>query len=647
MEKRLSTFRVQGLNDATRLLVGAGAVAAVGIIAVKLLYLAIEFYYNRTLIEFAGARYITETQVDNIELFGHNLAALGASLLIVPLLFRRLHCRFTRVGAKALLAVGLYAISHTAVYQAQTLLLDSLVDRAGVRTQYNAYYLNIIRGLLARGDLVHPGIIPSPEDIGTRDKLMLAQLPLAAATDPQLIENVRTSGAAALENYLRERALREDFSPYWAKYLKARQGLDELWAGYRRLLTEAEKGLSNPDKEAAALYGELLKAGESRYEDYRKLSQAFATYRAKQSTSLPRFYAQLQTYFSSPTGARWRDVYVPLMEEMFGYQVRDENYWCDGNRCPGSSSYVRRQVEALWVRQFQSSSGGFVPGLAKADFLNHEAFRDALSEAAEQRGLSVPASAFSDLTAFVAAYRAAAEHAAASQARAEFDERTGIDVPPGLNAEEFASHPAVVAKFSSQLPEALQGHPLTYTKAEFFDRLWRPEAERRIQEAIAKSLPADPAVFDKPEWEETGRKAVKMMYILPLALFFSAAMGFLNAASALALVLAVVGISVYARVQARRGREARFSRTPVRAAMVGVASLSLALPLASDGLVLEDRPAAEHYYMQGMEERPVLFALLTWLNTSERFAHEAGTEIRANLPLSVSLRLDRAFLGAD
>lgn len=602
-------------------LVRAGALVAVLLFLAKGIYVAIELVYNHTLIEFVGSRYLTEQQVENIELFGRNLAATGMTLLLLPLfiaLIRRHLHGFRAWTTLALLVSGTYF----SVYKAQEAVIEHLAESAPAQARYDAYYLNMMRGLLARGDIVHERFLPARSEsaeLSYEDKLALLVLPLAVSGDSALIDQMRQEGATALSRFLREDALRSRFANDWEHYHQLQGSLVSLWGAYQQIVVAGQKASTTND--AATAYVRAYRQAADRYGSYHALSATYTTQTKLRLSerNMMVLRDRLAAYFAAPAKDK-NAKYVAATQDLFMYQPENPQRWCSETprRCPGDLAHIRKEAGAIFLAAFKRNTNGVPPGLSSDAFLRHPAVTKAVAQAVAAEGISLPASFDGTFSAFARAHQQAVKDRVQGELDRAMEPKLGQALPVGLDTRHFLQHEAVTA----MLPIELRGRPLFLDLEGFFRQVWAPAAEERIAAAQAGLLPGKADIFAEGEWKTVGTKAVKMLYILPLAMGLSALMSLLN----LATMLTAAAMLAYTVIR---------RQSPVRGMAVGATlGLLLAMPFllpggtnqAHAGVDLVGRYADDHSLVMG--------AGIDWLLQAEGLVYRLGRIAVDGLPVS-------------
>jgi hypothetical protein len=621
-----------------------GAYGAAALFAIKGIYVCIELIYNHSLMEFVGSRYLTESQIENLELFGRNLAATGLTILLLRPI-SRLSSRLARnrkrlpVGAVIIALAGLI---YGSTYLAQRQLVEYLASSASVEARYDAYYLNMLRGVLARGDVINRDILPerqADEGLTPEDKLTLVVAPLAVSGDKALIASMRERGFVALNRYLRDNALHTRFDSDWNDYRSAQQQIADLWSAYQKGVTRAADELDSVGPLAAESYTTAIERIDSTYESYEKQSEWFRRQVSKRMSkdAMNTFRVRLAAYFSAKQAnkpkAEIQALYLRATQPLFGFAPARSERWCDAfyenKLCPGSLERIEREARAIFDEAFRHHTNGLPRGLTRAQFIRHPAIGRIMADMAKPAGLVLPKNYKGTFPEYLAAFREKNRISLLEHLNSSLPETVG-DLPFGLDVDAFVQHEAV----RKALPDELRGYPLFLTMDDFFLKVWAPQAEKRIQDGLDGLLPGQIEKFDEGEWRENGIKAVKMLYVLPLAMSLSVVFSLLNIATMIGAVAAFTYTAIY-------------RRAPMRGIMfVAIFALAMFLPYVVSDVTRPNHVGFEQILKHASEAGPPAAVSTQWLIQGEMTTYRLGAGIVSRMSPAAQRMLSDRFGGA-
>jgi len=620
------------------------AVVLLGIFS-KVVYLLAEAYYNNLLIEFSASGAFGKLEAENIERLGHYLAATGMTLALIgiayPMAKRAWSIKSVNdlpIFKKVLVFLATVAILFFSSYHGQTALMDHLVSKATNEMRHDAYYLNMLRSLIARGDVEHSGIVPPRKNnvLTFEDKLILAEIPLAVFDDTGLIHRMKRNATSALKGYARERAYQDKFAEHWGEYRRFQTALIPLWDNYKKAINDSAVALNKQDDEADRLHDAYKQGLKAAHKKYKQVNSAFSKGVAKRTNdyNIGVLHAYLSLYFENTSDYFNRlENYNNAMKELFGYVVRNpEQTWCN-NGCPGDKAYLKQQATNIFIKQFKKATGGVAPGHSNFKAFKEDAgtIRSVLSKVPAKERLRFPsgAPALINQDSFIALYN----YNVAVRLKDALSSTLGsqkTSIGHGLNADTFFSDPGVLAHVNTKVPAAFRDVPLMLDKDTFFNQHWSKRVDIRIDDEIAKYLPESAAIFSNDEWYERGNNAVKLMYIIPIALLFSAGLFLINA-----VLVAFEVIKLASRINNKSVHRARYRFI--------VIMLVLLFPMILPVNLTDNREAVDAYMNKLSDERPALHYAVNWLNHAEAGVYYSGYIVTALLPDDTSEKLDNKY----
>ena len=523
----------------------AGAIASTLVIA-KIGYLLAELLYNRTLILFGSAPGISEAMARNVESFGQHMAASGATLLVLGLCLKRLRTSGEQKANAAGAAIGsAWFLSATIVvglgayvgsYGAQTLLIRALVSYSGDQSAFNAYHATIYQQMLVNG--MAPSGMPdnffaaNPDetrDLPYQTRAAMGLIPLALLDADDVINDMREDGRSYALRYARYRLYHDRFHEDYLEYRSAQKSIEEMWRPYRIAMLDAKRSTQLSMEQAREVIGAIYASASNRYVEYRNGEARFRKYILEprlRSSNIDELHRWLDRYFAGGEV----DSYSSQMTEYFGF-VPDESAWCSEEQCPGGRNHIINTVRMELEADFKRRSGGMGLGLSRAELLRSEAVRERIKRATD-KVLGIK----SEVAPGYPAIRDHILSRAAETAARKMDVGVGdrqTTLGAGLSLAEFLRLPEVKSEIESRMPAKYQGVDLTLDQAEFFNRVWRPEADEQIARLAKEYWPNSASDFGDEKWSTERERALKAAYVMPLAMTLSFVFFVLNGISLL------------------------------------------------------------------------------------------------------------------
>lgn len=607
-------------------------------LALKVVYILVEVTYNHTLLEFIGSYYLTESQVENIELFGRNLAAIGLVLLLLPFFVKSTFRPGWRKAASYPLVLLLIAGVYFSTYKGQEWVIEYYAEQSSPESRYDAYYLNMLRGLLARGDIVSSQLLPEQGQnnlMTFEDKLSLLAMPIALSGEKDIIATLQSSGILASARFLRDDAAHSRFAADWEAYASLHGTLLAMWESYQDVMISVETEIASSERTATHLLRTAYKAIDSGYMDYEKASNSLDLNIRQRLTedNISQLHQGLRIYFSSAQPEK-ADAYRAATWTLFrGAATEDQSRrWCSnsGKSCPGSRQHVHNEAKKIYGEVFRASLNGLPPGLGRESYMKHPIMERRVVEQIIDQGFLYPAGSLIDYPTLAAAVRKTVFAQALNEWHDVWFDSSATLIPIGLTLSQFLTHDAI----QSKLPSEVRGHSLTMDVQEFFTEIWAPAAESQIQTLQSKVTPDSPASFQSEPWLEVGVKSIKLTYILPLAMSLSAIFSLLNG---LVVVLTVMGWG-YLLVKGKQ--------LPQAVIPAALAALLITIPFITSTSVNQEHPGIQQAITWASAQGLLSTAGVHWLIGAENVIYHTGDVVVRSYPDSLQGNLTALFGGA-
>ncbi|UFS63645.1 hypothetical protein LOH54_05805 [Sulfurimonas sp. HSL-3221] len=581
------------------------------LIALKVLYLAAESYYNAHLVDVATSLDADRDRFEALEAMGHRLSSIGLTLLAMPL-FYLIGRRLARTQFQAMAAASLLALlSYHGLYAGLERLMEKIVE-LNQEKRYEAYYATALRyGMLAQS-MGYTSFLPQERlgNLQTEDRVMLANIFLLTQLEPALVDRIVDEGRERFVDILILQHDRDAFDKEEVAF-KAQVGrIAEAWNGYvdaRAKINASFEGRAD----AATIQKAYDDFKRSLNERYAKYGEGVTRYERELNAELAKGdgrYDELKRYFRYRRYASAKRKYRESMLESFGYEVPPER-WCAHGRCPDRGA-VDSVIEQEVRKRFETRSRGLPPNLNKrAFFLHPKVKKEVIAELAKQ-GIRVRSDFNYSAAQFATAYKQMVKREfkrAVAKMQEGFEADTGIK-----RVRTDLDHDAFVALFTPQFKERFSKPRYTnaaITMAQqgdtsgFYEQIYRPQVHAKVMENV---LYPRSTFENDPEAMRRGDDAIKMLFIPPFAIFLSLFAGLLNLASLLGMLYALA-------LHGRRGRWVSASKLLIKTLLV---ALIVYLPyrVAMQEGVLERYPALSHDTPFLRYYRP----LLAWLLVAER-----------------------------
>ena len=412
------------------------------IIVVKLIYLYFESHYNGSLIDISSDPNVEKEILNNLELYGHKLSAIGLTLLVIPLFYLVFKKYFTEL--KTFIFLG---ISSIIIYSFFYILLNVLIEKIienNKDKRYSAYYTTIFKYGMLNNKMGYNSFIPNErlENLSIEDKVLISNMFLLTFFDSELISRLVKNGTKLTEAYISK----YDFENYKKSESQFNDKVKEINTLYDEYISKNKEINDNFSKEdnafkANALYEQFKIDLNSKYIEYHSKSNEFEKNQNPSAQKIDNYYNELSRYFRYQNTSSAKNSYRTKMIGEFGYYIEPYR-WCEGSICPSKRS-IAFVIQEESKRQWVNKVGNIEPHLNKESFFKHSETRKKVALELRKEGLNVPLNFDNTRDSFFEAYRNKLQQKHQSvtvEFRNKFKKRLNKNIVVGLNYAQFVSY---------------------------------------------------------------------------------------------------------------------------------------------------------------------------------------------------------------
>jgi len=607
---------------------------SLSLIVIKVLYLFFEYHYNASLIDFSTLKDVTEDKANQIELSGDLLAGIGAAIFITSITLNKVFsiafsASYTKKRA-VWLVIGIMALINACVVSgviyAKRSVVNYIVSSADAKLRHDAYYLNLMRGLISRGDLSDRRLIPVSDNKGELsldDKLVMASFPIVLLDGTGLIDKIKQASRTAVIPQLRKISMTEHFADYWDKYLAGQEKIRDKWREYQRSIEHLRSIAISGYQASLQPYGLFYEKLSKSYIEYKRLSslhyetsQHFATRHTRDI-----MYGINQYKKTGNTSE-----YLKAIKESFGADTSYPiSYWCKV-RCVYSSDLQKpfqNALDNIFERQM-----GIAPSLDSDAYLSSRLNTRNLAKLLKEKGVRIPAGyklTFENYLILTTDHLLEPE---IKKIKADYKARHHDDLLFTLTASQFLQMPAVKEASRKQLPPGVGDIRLNMSLKQFFVDVWKPYIESRIKQLVRDVLPEKVSQFNDPRWRINGDKALKLLFVIPVALVFSGFMALMNSFLLIIDILGLVLLPLF-KMAKRPTTSARWPSIARTGAVTTMMILVLTLPVYEPPTFVGQRDGVKALMQIGDRRYPSAFYAVRWLYSAERHIYKVGRTVNA------------------
>lgn len=458
------------------------------IIVLKLIYLYFESHYNGSLIDISSDPNIEKEILNNLELYGHKLSAIGLTLLFIPLFYLGLKKYFNEF--KTFIFLGIFSIIlYSFFYVSLNKLIEKIIEDNKDK-RYSAYYTTIFKYGMLNNKMGYNSFIPNErlENLSIEDKVLISNMFLLTFFDSELISRIVKNGTKLTEAYISK----YDFDNYKKSELQFNDKVKEINALYAEYISKNKEINENFSKEdnafkANTLYEQFKIDLNSKYIEYYSKSNEFEKNKNPSEQKIDKYYEELSRYFRYQNISSAKDSYRTKMINEFGYYI-EPSRWCDGSICPSKISIVS-VIKEENKRQWLNKIGNIEPHLNKESFFEHFETRKKVALELRKEGLNVPLDFNYSKDSFIEAYKNKLQQKHQSvtvEFKNKFKKRLNKDIVVGLNYAQFLSYwkDELVTDYGQKYGNILFSMIQNKNTEEYYNKFYVPYYEEKYLKTI-------------------------------------------------------------------------------------------------------------------------------------------------------------------
>ena len=517
----------------------------IAILVAKIGYIVIESYYNYYVLTVTTNASLTKETIEELNVTGHRLSALGFTLLLIPFLY------FLSKKYLAKYKYFSFASSSVIVYflalSGLNLMIDTIVDNNKDK-RHDAYYVNVFKYGILNSLFVYDSFIDSEKirnnTLDVNDRILLTNTFLLLHADDELIEKLKKRGREEVASLYLDYHAKEDFEVKDNAFKKASKKISLLWNTLHDNKLKLKNKLSKlGDKEMEDGYQLLLSGLDKGYKDYLSLQAKIAGETSKKK--LKKYKKDLKRYFKYRKYKTVQRRYDKAMDKHFGRSV-DPSVWLDSNGNV-STDQIKSVITNEILSAVDSKIKNLPSGLSFDEFKNHYEIKLIVMQRLKENDILVPYEFDYSHEQFVQYFKAMSSkkrEQAYNFFYTKLEDKIGKnDIELRMNYEEFV-HSNYIKK---QITKSLDTVDEVTTKRILNALISKDLASFRNMvylEGINDKV--QPMVYEKKDFMDkqlacrAGDDAIKLLYIPPFALSISIIALLLNIVTVFAMLLALV-----------------------------------------------------------------------------------------------------------
>lgn len=568
------------------------------LIAAKFIYIVVEMVYNSIVLDGNSTLGLSVENLHNIEQMGLLVSSTGFILLILPLIYKfslYFTVRDTRNAVLRMIFIALTSFFLFLVtYNSFHMFTNYILDRAK-QERYNAYYLTMLKEGILNNILSYSSFMidkntdAQNHSFSVEDKVVGLNLYLLLFVDHRVIQKMVDEGAENIYKLKLKEFIASDYPDKEARIINLAARVRYFWHKYNKLKENANKELALlvKSENIQRHYSRFIGNIEDDYELYRYNSENF-------QNTIAISLDDSRDVLSSPPKEQLK-ISRPDIEQnlnSFNEYIHSDSVKKHMIELAEKKYHIRLGYE--FDGTFESFKKYYLNSL---DLLAATIIHKKVQKKLQKYGVR----------------------------KADLD----------YDWKKFISLPFIEELLQKRIPDKTLRHQvLSIIKDKdikrFYSEIYLPEIEKLMKESIYISKER----FDTdPKAQKIGDDALKLLYIPPLAIFFSSLFGVLNFIIMLVYILfLVLWFKKFKTMQLTTWKVIRI-KSSLLATNLLFASILIYVPIRLSEKKAHNYPILNRLFTEDAQNinQPFLYTM-QWLLSAEPMIYTIGKSARAFLP---------------
>lgn len=510
------------------------------IIFAKIVYLFFEIYYNIHLIDVVSSAKVTQFTLENLESLGHNISAVGITLLILPfiyLLSKRIDKKAFRMSLLVILTISSFFGIKKSLEHFMQKVVEENRDKG-----YSSYYLSAFKYAMLNEYMGYNSFIPkeSLANLTIDDRVMISNIFILNYLDKSLIDRIIKRGQNHFTDIFIEQYHSKEYNNAKIKFEESAEKIANAYNKYIEKSKEINKKFSKVDNERSVQidYKDFTLKLREKYEQYEKSVFKYEEQKNVSSSQVDDYYTQLAKYFKYQNNSKAKNEYSRMMKKKFGYYI-EPNRWC-GSYCPNRTA-IRNVINEEAYKKWMKKSNGLSPTLGQKEFFKHPNIRKKVVKELRSKGLKVSNNFNYSYASFSNAYKNSVNTRLIKVKKEFYDKfykESGVKVRFGLTYSQFVN--LFKNRFYKEYGKKYGYRLLVMIKkkdtSDFYKKVYKPYFKTKY---LSDYVLTEKQLNSK-KYQERADIAVKNLYLAPFAITISLLTGILNLISLIAIIIFLV-----------------------------------------------------------------------------------------------------------
>jgi len=362
------------------------------ILIAKVGYVVVESYYNYHVLTVTTSPSLSKEAVEELNLNGHRISALGITLLLIPFLYLLVKKLKTKKMISYL--IGLSIFTYLLSFQTLNIIVDEIVE-TNKEKRHDAYYVNIFKYGILNNIFTYNSFIDNSKiinnNIDVNDRILLTNSFLLLYADKKLIAKLKERGKDKVADLYIDRELKDDYTMKFKAFKEASTNISELW----NKLNENRKKLKNQlskleENEMKKSYSKLVSNLKLNYTKYKTGWQKITNILEKETApyKIRATQRDLNKYFRYQKYTKAQKQYKISMNNKFGHYI-EPTRWKDSN-----NRVTKEQIELVITQEIMKTAtkelGNMPQGLSALEFMYNDDTRLAVMKKLKENDILIP-----------------------------------------------------------------------------------------------------------------------------------------------------------------------------------------------------------------------------------------------------------------
>ena len=514
------------------------------IIVSKLVYLVFEAYYNGHLIEIVSNPNISIDIFKNIEQLGHNISAIGITLLLTPFAYLIIKKIVQNKSIIIFVSVSIFmVISFFSFQSLLTKVMDDLV-KSNSDKRYSSYYISIFKYGMLNNYMGYETFIPKDRLVNPtiEDRIMISNMFLLTLVDSSLTDKLINKGGNIFTDLVIKKYSWDHYKKHEESFNNKIEDIHKIYNEYidksKKINTEFKK-VDNREMMQVS-YRDFISTIKSKYHQYDNDVIEYKDALYPSSSKINEYNINLRKYFRYSKYSKAQRKYRQSMINNFGKYIEPSRWLPKNAKYPNNKS-IRKVIFEEVNKKWYDKSHGIPPNLSEIQFYRNYIVKRKIIKELRNKGLNVSNSFDYSKKLYFNAYQKKVDmefKKTKLKFIKEFEKTSGKRFKFGLTYKQFLKYfkNDFIKKYDKKFGIILYDLVANNETDKFYKRFYLPYfKEKKLSDYLLSKED-----MNTKKNKLKGDTAIKLLYIPPFAIAVSILAGILNIVSVVATLLFLI-----------------------------------------------------------------------------------------------------------